>query len=71
MQRITLDFTPLRQMRRLRELSQTDLATAAGCHRVALANIERNREMPSSVLLVSIARALGEPIHHLYRVVEQ
>jgi transcriptional regulator with XRE-family HTH domain len=66
-----LDFTPLRKIRREVDLSQAQLARAAGINAITLWRIERGRSPnPQVKILVALARALGVPMHHLFTVSE-
>jgi transcriptional regulator with XRE-family HTH domain len=66
-----LDFAPLRQLRRRDEISQVDLARAAGIHYATLWRLENNRyKNPSLKQLVSLARALGVPMYSLFTVID-
>ena len=50
--------TRIREARKRRKLSQTELARRVGLHRVSLANIERGTRTPSLETLFKLARAL-------------
>lgn len=63
-----LNFRLLRQRRRELELTQRQLAAAAGMHKQTVWRIETGRSCPSIEELVGIARALGTPMHRLFEV---
>jgi DNA-binding XRE family transcriptional regulator len=66
-----LDFAPLRQRRRLLEITSEDLARAVGVHYTTIYRLEHNKHRaPSVPLLVAVARALGVPMHQLFSVRE-
>jgi len=65
-----LDFTPMAQRRRYLGMSQRQLADAIGVHRVTLNRVEQNRTLPSYALTLSVARALGTPMHQLVIVID-
>ena len=67
----TLDFTPLRKLRRYHELTQGQVARSAGLHWTTVLRIERGKgPNPSANAVVAIARALGVPMHDLFDVVD-
>lgn len=66
-----LDFAPLRRLRRGDEITQVDLARAAGIYPTTLWRLENNKYVnPSLKQLVSIARALGVPMYELFTVID-
>ncbi len=66
-----LDFTPMAQRRRYLGMTQAQLARAVGVHPVTMNRTERNRSEPTFSQMLSYARALGTPLHLLFRVVDQ
>lgn len=66
----SLDFSPLRKLRRYHELSGDDLARSVGVHRITLYRVERGLTTPSVTQVVAMARALGVPMHQLFTVIE-
>jgi transcriptional regulator with XRE-family HTH domain len=68
---IALDFRPLRQRRRLLDISQAALARRVGVHRNAVSYWEHGRRVPDSLVLVKVCRVLGSPPWELYNVVDQ
>lgn len=71
-----LDFTPTRRLRRYRDLSQDQLAQAAGLHWTTVHRIENNKGEaggsgnPSAMAVVALARAFGVPMHELFNVID-
>jgi|GEM_PF-2408648 len=63
--RFRLDFDPMRKRRRQLDMTQRQLADAAGVHWMTIHRTERNRSEPSYSQMVAIARALGTPVSHL------
>lgn len=63
-----LDFAPLRTRRRQLDMTQKQLAAAAGIHWMTVHRTERGRSEPSISQMVAISRALGVPTHLLYTV---
>ena len=57
--------TRLRQLRESAEMTQEDLAAAAGVGRATIARIESGEQSPRYATLQSIARGLGRPIEAL------
>lgn len=68
--RFRLDFAPMAARRRYLGMTQKQLALAVGIHPVSMYRTERNRSEPTYSQMISIARALGTPIHQLVRVVD-
>lgn len=67
----TFDFTPLRKRRRYDDITQVELARAAGVHVATIHRLEHNLlTNPSLPIVVSIARLLGVPMYELFTVVE-
>ncbi len=67
---IRVSFRPLAGRRRALDLTQAELAKAAGLRRNSVWRIENGRSMPSVAHLVLIARALGSPMHQLMEIEE-
>lgn len=57
----------LHALRKLKEISQGDLAERAGITRDGLSRIERDQRSPRLETMVGIARALGMPVADLVR----
>ena len=67
----TLDFSPMRKLRRYHELSQGQLARSAGLHWITVYRFENGKTPnPSGLAIVALARALGVPMHDLFNVVD-
>lgn len=49
-------------------MTQSELARAVGVHLTTVQRIESNQTDPRNRLVLSIAKALGVPIHDLYWV---
>jgi putative transcriptional regulator len=56
----------LRVARAERDLSQTDLARAVGVSRQTISSIETGQYIPSTLLALRIADALGKPLTDLF-----
>lgn len=56
----------LKGQRAQRDLTQADLAELAGTTRKSINAIETGRMVPSTVLALRLAQALGEPIETLF-----
>ena len=67
---IALDFRPLRQRRRLLDITQAALARRVGVHRNAVSYWEHGRRVPSALELARVGRVLGSPPWELYDVVD-
>lgn len=65
-----LDFHPLRVLRVGARLSVNALAESAGVSRWTVYRTESNRTQPSVEQVIALARALGRPMHELFRVVD-
>lgn len=64
-----LDFSPLRRARKGAEITQAQLARAAGIHPITLWRMEQNKiDNPQIKVLIALSRALGIPMHHLFTV---
>ena len=57
----------LQALRRMRGLSQEELADRAGVHQTYLSGVERGRRNPSLVVLARLAGALDVPLGDLVR----
>jgi DNA-binding XRE family transcriptional regulator len=67
-----LDFAPLRKMRKYHEISQQELARAAGVHWTTILRLENNATAnPSLLPVLAIARSLGVPIYDLFTVTDE
>ena len=55
------DIEPMRVWRARRQMTQTDLATAAGVSRQTISNLERGETKPMPLVRESIADALEVP----------
>ncbi len=55
----------VQRLRRLRDLSQEELAHRAGIHQTYLSGVENGRRNPSIVVLARIATALGVDVEEL------
>lgn len=72
----SVDFSPLRKLRKYRELSRKDLADAAGIDQVTLWRIETNRGgpggrgNPSLQAVIALSRALGVPMYELFTIAD-
>jgi transcriptional regulator with XRE-family HTH domain len=60
----------LRHRRLLARLNQEELAEQAGLHRTHVSILERGRQMPSMVVVLKLANALGTTLTDLFREVE-
>ena len=58
--------TTLKVHRAMRDLTQGDLAALVGVTRKSINAIETGRMVPSTVLALKLARALGEPVEALF-----
>jgi len=56
----------LRNIRRERNLTQEELAAAAGITRPYLSDIERGRKMPGGSVVLRLANACGVPVEELF-----
>lgn len=56
----------LRNIRRARNLTQEELAAAAGITRPYLSDIERGRKMPGGSVILRLAQACGVPVEQLF-----
>lgn len=55
----------VQRLRRLRDLSQEELAHRAGIHQTYLSGVENGRRNPSIAVLDRIAKALGADVEEL------
>jgi len=60
----------VKEYRTRRELTQRDLATAAGVSRQSIISIERGRYVPSLPLALKLSALLGCPTDQLFRLEE-
>jgi transcriptional regulator with XRE-family HTH domain len=68
---MTYDFAALRELRKRKGLTITELSQQAGVSPVALSKLERNQGNPELKTLDRIARALGVPTHGLIAIAER
>ena len=68
-----LGFAPLRSLRLAKEVSQGRLAETAGIGRERVLLMEKGQRTKDVTLyeLIHYSRALGVPLHHLFRVVDE
>jgi putative transcriptional regulator len=60
----------LREERARRNLTQADLATLVGVSRKTINTVENGVFIPSTVLALRLARALGTSVEHLFQIPE-
>lgn len=60
--------TTLKVQRAMRDLTQADLADMVGVTRKSINAIEAGRMVPSTVLALKLARALGTSVEELFRL---
>jgi putative transcriptional regulator len=58
----------LKVHRAIKDLTQAELADLAGITRVSVNAIEGGRMVPSVLLALRLARALGVPVDELFRI---
>lgn len=58
-----------RAMRKMRGLTQEELAVKAGIARTSISNIEVDRQNPSLAKLEEIANAMGYRIHLTFKLI--
>ena len=58
----------LREERARRNLTQADLATLVGVSRKTINTVENGVFIPSTVLALRLARALGAPVESLFQL---
>ena len=63
--------TALRKTRKRLQVTQEELAEAAGFHRTYIGFLEQGRRQPSLKVVFDLARGLGLPPSYLVREVEQ
>jgi transcriptional regulator with XRE-family HTH domain len=68
---MSYDFAVLRDVRKHKNLSITDLSRRCGVSYVALSKLERNQGNPELKTLDRISRALGMTIHNLLALADQ
>jgi transcriptional regulator with XRE-family HTH domain len=68
---MTYDFSVLRELRKKRKLTISDLSRMCGISYVALSKLERNQGNPELKTLDRISRTLGMPTHSLLALAEQ
>ena len=59
---------PLKVQRAMRDLTQADLAELAGVTRASVNAIETGRMMPSILLALKLARALGVSVDSIFNL---
>ena len=60
----------LREARTARGWTQAELADAVGVSRKTINTVENGVFVPSTTLTLKLARALGQPVEALFRLVE-
>ncbi|HEU4852969.1 MAG TPA: helix-turn-helix domain-containing protein [Telluria sp.] len=60
--------TTLKVQRAMRDLTQADLADMAGVTRKSINAIEAGRMVPSTILALKLAAALGTTVEQLFKV---
>jgi transcriptional regulator with XRE-family HTH domain len=65
---LRFDFTPMRQRRRLLDISQKRLSALAGVHINKVNYIEKGHRLPDLRAIVMIARVLGTRLEDLFEV---
>lgn len=60
--------TTLKVQRAMRDLTQADLADLVGVTRKSINAIEAGRMVPSTVLALKLAQALGTTVEELFRL---
>ncbi|HEY1043544.1 MAG TPA: helix-turn-helix transcriptional regulator [Telluria sp.] len=60
--------TTLKVQRAMRDLTQADLADLVGVTRKSINAIEAGRMVPSTILALKLARALGTSVEELFRL---
>jgi DNA-binding XRE family transcriptional regulator len=65
---LRFDFTPMRQRRRLLDISQKRLSALSGVHTNKVNYIEKGHRLPDLPTIVTIARVLGTRIEDLFEV---
>lgn len=57
----------VRRLRKLKGLSQEELAAMARCHRNYLGGVERGERNITLTKVLDLANAIGCPVHHLFQ----
>jgi putative transcriptional regulator len=60
----------LREAREAKGLTQAELAGVIGVSRKTINTVENGVFMPSTVIALKLARALGEPVERLFSLVD-
>jgi putative transcriptional regulator len=60
----------LREAREAKELTQAELAGLIGVSRKTVNTVENGVFVPSTVIALKLARALGEPVERLFSLVD-
>jgi putative transcriptional regulator len=60
----------LREVRSAQSLTQAELAERVGVSRKTINTVENGVFIPSTLLSLKLARALGKPVEHLFSLVE-
>ncbi|MEO6388871.1 MAG: helix-turn-helix transcriptional regulator [Croceibacterium sp.] len=60
----------LRELREAKDLTQAQLADAIGVSRKTINTVENGVFIPSTVIALKLAAALGEPVERLFSLVE-
>ena len=60
----------LRELREATDITQAQLAEAIGVSRKTINTIENGVFVPSTVIALKLARALGEPVERLFWLTE-
>jgi putative transcriptional regulator len=60
----------LREAREARGWTQADLAERIGVSRKTINTVENGVFVPSTVIALKLAKAFGEPVEQLFRLVE-
>jgi putative transcriptional regulator len=60
----------LREVRSAQSLTQAELAERVGVSRKTINTVENGVFVPSTMLALKLARALGKPVEYLFSLVE-
>ncbi|MEO7569758.1 MAG: helix-turn-helix transcriptional regulator [Croceibacterium sp.] len=60
----------MRELREAKDLTQAQLADAIGVSRKTINTVENGVFIPSTVIALKLAAALGEPVERLFSLVE-
>jgi putative transcriptional regulator len=60
----------LREAREAKDLTQAELAGLIGVSRKTINTVENGVFVPSTVIALKLARALGEPVERLFSLVD-